>query len=114
MPITKKDIIIPQSGTFRLVITVVGGPPSMSGYTGEMQIRKTKVSEETLAEVDPTCFLVDDLNRQIVLEIPDEDTAAYDWSGNAVYDLYIEGPSADRWRVIQGLAFLDKTVTRED
>lgn len=108
---TRYDMCIPQSGVHKVVITVTGGPPSLAGYTGEMQIRKTKASEEILAETIPAYFTVDDLNSQVILEIPDTETELYDWDGVAVYDLYLVG--TDRWRVLEGKARLDKTVTRE-
>lgn len=111
--VAKKDLAIPQSGMFRLVVTVVGGPVSIAGFTGAMQVRQTTASEEVLAEMDPAWFTTDDLNRQLVLEIPDEATADYDWSGKAVYDLYLVN-GTDRWRLVEGSIRLNKTVTRED
>jgi hypothetical protein len=113
MPTTKNDITIPQAGTFVFVVDVVGGPDSLAGYTADMQIREVKASTDTLADLPTSYFTVDDVNRQVVLEIPDEDTAIYDWARPAVYDIYIEGPSGDRWRLIEGVAHLNKTVTRE-
>lgn len=106
---TKKDICLPQAGQYQLVITVVGGPDTLAGLEGAMQVRKTKASEAVLAEMLPEYFTVDDVNRQVVLEVPDEVTSTYDWAGWAVYDLYL-GP----WRLIEGRIQLDKTVTRED
>lgn len=111
-PVTQLDICIPQTDTFRLVVDVVGGPESLSGYTGEMQIRKTKASDVVLAEMLPEWFTVDNLNRQVVLEIPETETGLYDWTGAAVYDIHLAGD--DRWRLLEGKARLDKTVTRED
>jgi hypothetical protein len=110
--IARKDLVFPQSGMYRLVVTIVGGPISIAGYTGAMQVRPAKASAEVLAEMDPAWFTVDDVNRQLVLEVPDEATAAYDWSGLAVYDLYLTN-GTDRWRLVEGNARLDKTVTRE-
>lgn len=111
--VTRHNISIPQDSTYVLVVSVVGGPPSIDLYTGSMQIRPSKDSAEVLADLDDTFFTVDALNRQVVLELTDEETGSYDWSGNAVYDMYIEGPSGDRWRLIEGLATLNRTVTRE-
>jgi hypothetical protein len=110
-PTTRYDICIAQSGVFRLVIDVVGGPDSIAGYTGEMQIRKTKSSEEILGEMDPDWFTVDSVNSQVILEIPDTETELYDWTGSAVYDMYLVGPR--RWRILEGKVGLDKTVTKE-
>jgi hypothetical protein len=110
---TKYDMIIPQSGTYRLVIDIVGGPDTLTGYIGSMQIRAAKGDIEELATVDPMDFDINDQTLQVVLEIPDEETGSWDWSGRAVYDMYIEGPSGDRWRILEGLATLSKTVTQE-
>ncbi len=111
---TRHNIIIPQGGTYRLVVNVVGGPDNLSGYVGDMDIRQVKASTPALVKVPESCFTVDDINRQLVLVLPDELTADYDWSLNAVYDLYVVGPSGDRWRVLEGTAVLNKTVTREE
>jgi hypothetical protein len=111
---TKHDITIPQASTWQLVVTISGGPETIDGYEGSMQVRKTKVSEAVLADVNPARFTITDSTRQVVLTLTDEDTAAYAWSGTAFYDLYIEGPEGDRWRVIEGLATLSKTVTQEE
>lgn len=108
-PTTRLDICIPQAGIFRLVIDVVDGPETLTGLDPAMQIRKTKASEDILAEMDLGFFTVDVDNRQVILEIPDTETELYDWTGAGVYDLYL-GP----WRLIEGKASLDKTVTRED
>jgi len=109
--VNQYDICIPQADTFFLVVDIVGGPASLVGYVGEMQIRKTKSSDVVLAEIDPAYFTVDDINRQLVLEIPDSATALYDWTGAAVYDMHLAG--TDRWRVLEGKARLNKVVTRE-
>jgi hypothetical protein len=108
---TQYDICIPQADTYQLVVDIVDGPETLGGYGGEMQIRKTKSSEEVLAEMDPSWFTVDTVNRQLVLEIPSDETAVYDWVGTAVYDLHLVG--TDRFRLIEGKARLDKVVTRE-
>jgi hypothetical protein len=110
---TKHDIRIPQAGTYLFVVDVVDGPASLAGYTADGQIRQVKASTEVLADLPSANFTVDDVNRQVVLEITDEVTGAYDWSIPAVYDIYIEGPEGDRWRLIEGVATLSKTVTRE-
>lgn len=113
MTVTKHDISIPQTGTYVYVVDVVDGPASLSGYTAKGQIRQVKASPTVLADLPVGLFVVDDVNRQIVLTITDEATSLYDWSFPAVYDIYIEGPTGDRWRVIEGVATLNKTVTRE-
>ena len=109
---TKFDIFIPQSDTFQLVVTVDGGPTSLAGYTAVGAVRASKASATELASWPDSMFVVDSVNRQVVLLVPDEATAAYDWPHPAVYDIHIEGPSGDRWRLIEGLATLNYTVER--
>jgi hypothetical protein len=96
------------------VVNVIGGPDSIEGYVGSMQVRPEKESVELLAEVDPADITVNHLTRQVTVEIPSEETLLYDWDGLAVYDLYIEGPAGDRWRLVEGNVRISKTVTRED
>jgi hypothetical protein len=111
-PTTKKDLCIPREDNFRLVITVSGGPDSLAGYEGEMQIRKTKTSTEVLAEMDKSWFTIDDLTRQVVLEIPNAETGTYDWTGQALYDLHIDD-GTDRWRLLEGRVSLNMNVTED-
>lgn len=111
---TRHNITIPQNSTYRLVVNISGGPADLSGYVGDMDIRQYKEATPALAKIGPGYFTVDDVNRQLVLEIPDEVTGGYTWSGAGVYDLYIEGPAGDRWRVLEGTVELSKTVTREE
>jgi hypothetical protein len=110
---TKHDITIPQASTFRIVVTVADGPADLTDYTADMQIRQTKLSDTTLADITNESFTVEALTRQVILELTDEQTGLYDWARPAVYDMYIEGPAGDRWRLLEGLATLNKTVTRE-
>lgn len=111
---TKYDIAISQNSVFRLVVTVVGGPANMAGYEGDMDIRQTKASTPALAKVLTSYITVDDINRQMVVEIPSSVTAQYGWDKPAVYDLYLVGAGGDRWRVLEGTVVLSKTVTREE
>jgi hypothetical protein len=111
---TQKNLCIEQASTFVLVMTVVGGPESLTDYEGEMQIRRSKSDTTTLVDVPTANFTVNDGTKQVILEIPSDETELYDWSGFAVYDAYVVGPTNDRWRLIQGTARLSKTVTRED
>lgn len=111
---TKHNITIPQGSTWRLVVTVLGGPSSLVGYVGSMQIRKAKADAVALATVATERFQVNSSTRQVVVELSDEDTGSMSWSSLAFYDLYLEGPTGDRWRIIEGVATLSKTVTREE
>jgi hypothetical protein len=109
--VAKLDIIIPKGGTYRLVVNVVGGPVDLTGYTGAMQIRKYKESDEVLAEVDTGDIDVDSGNRQVVVTIPSIDTATYDFD-SGVYDVLLQGPSDD-WRIVEGNVRISGSVTRE-
>lgn len=110
---THLDIVIPQNGTFKVTVQVVGGPASMTGYTGEMKIRKSKANPVVLADVPGGNFTVDATARTLTMQIPSAATALYDWTGTAVYDMYLVSPSGtERWRVAEGIARLSHTVTR--
>jgi hypothetical protein len=104
---------VDEGSTHAFVINVIGGPEDLEGYVGSMQIRPTKTSEVLLAEVAEADITVNHLTRQITVVIPDEETATYEWSGRAAYDLYIEGPGGDRWRVVEGTIRVSREVTRE-
>lgn len=108
---TKHDIRIPQNGIFRLTVSVPDGPANITGYTGEMQIRKAKDSTTVLATVPGSAFTMNNSARQVVVQVPSTTTALWDWDDNAVYDMYIVNDT-ERWRLLEGLAYLSKTVTR--
>jgi hypothetical protein len=114
MATARQDIVIPQGGTFRLIVNVISGPGDITGFTGEMQVRKSKGNEVALVDVAPEHFTADNVNRQLVMEIPSSVTETYEWDGPAVYDLYLVGAGEARWRLVEGIARLSKTVTRED
>ena len=111
---TKLNRIIDEGSVHAFVVNVVGGPASIENYVGSMQIRATKEDTELLAEVNPNSITVNHLTRQVTVVIPNEDTVAYEWSGVAVYDLYIEGPDGDRWRLVEGTIRISREVTREE
>jgi hypothetical protein len=113
---TKYDIVIPQGGIWRLVVDVVGGPSSLAGWGAQMQVRKTKGGAQVLADLPPAAFSVDPDTRQLLIELNNDYTSTYDWSGPAVYDLYLVGPepNKDRWRLLEGSARLSQTVTKEN
>lgn len=108
---TKLNLVIPQGATYRFVLDLVGGPASLVGYTGWMQIRDMKESLVVLAEYT-TDIVVNSNTHQVVVTIPDTETELYTWH-NAVYDLVIQGPQGT-WRVVEGNVRVNKSVTRED
>lgn len=109
---TKLNLTIPQGSIYRFVVTVVGGPADLTGYTGWMQIRETKSDAVVLDELT-TEITVNNTTRQVVVTIPDTVTALYTWD-NALYDLVIIGPADERWRVVEGYVRVNHSVTRED
>jgi hypothetical protein len=111
---TRLDRVIDEGSMHVFVINILGGPDDLTGYVGSMQVRATKTAPTTLAEVDPDNITVNEITRQVIVEIPNEATVDYEWSGLAVYDLYIEGPLGDRWRVVEGTIRISREVTREE
>jgi hypothetical protein len=107
----KFDLVIPQASQYRFVINVVGGPASLVGYTGKMQIRESPESEEVLADLGPSEITVNDVTKQVVVTIPSTLSATYTWN-LGVYDLYIVGGGGDEWRLVEGNVRLSLTVTR--
>lgn len=114
MAATKLPITIEQGSDFVLVVTVVGGPVSMSGYTGSMQIRSIKSSSPALYSVPSGMITVDAPNRQVLVSLPWTETVDFDWDGG-LYDLVItSGNSADAYRIVEGKVSIDHSVTRAD
>jgi hypothetical protein len=113
MPAALQDLVIEQAATNVLVVTVVGGPPTLLGYTGHMQVRERKSETSTvLAEISNAEMTIDPDNRQVVVTIPSSLSSGYDWT-EGYYDLYVIAPGGERWRLVEGKARLSRTVTRE-
>ena len=114
MGAARLNIEIEQGADFQMAVLVVGGPVSLTGYTGAMQIRQMKSSTEVLYEVSPDDITVDDPSRTVTVKIPYRDTAGFLWN-NAAYDVYIiSGDESDAYRVAEGKVTMDYSVTRED
>jgi hypothetical protein len=93
---------------------VVGGPTSLSGYTGEMQIRGMKTDEVVLYQADPGDITFDVPNRIVTVRIPYEETSDFTWD-RGVYDVRIKADDdSEAWRVLEGKVTVDHWVTRED
>jgi hypothetical protein len=109
----KLPIVIEQGAEFQMVITVVGGPASIAGYTGAMQIRESRASSAVLYEVPGSGITIDPDNRQVVVRIDYRATAGFDWN-LATYDVLItSGDEEDAYRVAEGKIKIDHSVTRE-
>jgi len=108
----KYDLVIEQGSDFQLVVTVVGGPSSMSGYTGKMQIRPGKNSPNLRYDVPSSAITVDAANRQVVVDLPWTESVGFTWD-SGMYDLVIvSADELDAWRVVQGKAIVDHSVTK--
>lgn len=106
-------IEIEQGSDFRLVVTVVGGPSSLAGYTGAMQIRSMKADPVVLYQVPSGGITIDQINSQVVVKIAAAATANFTWD-IGVYDVLItSGDEADAYRIVEGKVRVDHSVTRE-
>jgi hypothetical protein len=109
----KLPIVIEQGAEFDMVITVVGGPASLAGYTGSMQIRESKASSTVVYEVPSGGITIDPDNRQVSVNIDYLATAGFTWN-MAVYDVLItSADETDAHRVAEGKIKIDHSVTRE-
>jgi hypothetical protein len=113
MPTAYRDLKIPGGGTVEFVVDVLGGPTDLTSYVGSMQFRELREDEEVLAEVSAQDITVNHLTRQVTVKIPSDETSSYDWK-RGVYDLFITGPSGDRWQLVQGRVIHALAVTREE
>jgi hypothetical protein len=104
---------IEQGADCILTIAVVGGPDSLSGYQGAMQIRQLKADTTFLYEVDSSNITFDVGNRIVTVRIPYEDTEGFDWN-LGVYDVRIKVDGVAAWRIAEGKVTVDHWVTRAD
>jgi hypothetical protein len=112
MGAAKLALMVEQGADFQLVVTVVGGPVSLSGYVGKMQIRATKSSTTVLYDVPSGMISVDAVNRQVVVSLPWTETDDFTWDGG-LYDVVITSANGvDAYRVVEGKVSIDHSVTR--
>jgi hypothetical protein len=110
--ITTYDLDIRAGGTTEFVVDVIGGPSSLSGYTGLIQFRPIRGSVEVLGEVEPPNIVVNDITSQVTVRIPGELSLEWDFS-HAVYDLLLSHVSGDPWVLVQGHVRLYPFITSE-
>jgi hypothetical protein len=111
MATLERDITIPQGATFRYVWQLTGPnlPADISGYTARMMIRPWRESEEVYADWSSE-IIVQNETKQVVITVPDTDTAALDFTYGR-YDIEMVG-GGSVFRLAEGTAYLDKEVTR--
>lgn len=111
MAVAYQDLEIPAGQTLEFVVDVVGGPSSLTGYTGAMKIREQRSDAAPLATVSGGAITVNATTRQVTVRIPSTETVAYTWR-RGVYDLVITGPTGDAWRLVEGRVTNSQAVTR--
>lgn len=111
MAVATRDFEIPAGSTVEFVVDVVGGPASLTGYTGAMMIRALRTDAVPLATVPANAITVNATTRQVTVRIPGQETANYAWI-RGVYDLVITGPGGDTWRLVEGRVTCSQPVTR--
>ena len=114
MSALKKNLLLEQRATFRLVLTWKDAklfPINLTGYSARLQIRLTPTSA--------VLFEASSANGKIVLggamglitvTITDEETSALTFT-NAVYDLKLGAPDGSAIRLLQGTVVLSPGVT---
>ena len=111
MAVAQRNFEIPAGGTVEFVVDVVGGPTTLTGYVGHMQIRELRTDPDTLADIGSDHITVNPSTRQVTVRIPSSETSGYVWK-RGVYDLLITGPSNDSWRLVEGRVINSLPVTR--
>ena len=104
------DLLVEQGQDHRF--TLVLQNLDITGYSAEMQIRKHVRSEEMELSLSTSNgkLIIDEINSTIFIVISDQDSFLI--SNLAAYDLFIESPSGDRKRLINGKVNVNLAVTR--
>lgn len=110
-----KNILVYQGTTLMLNFDwAITEYPLQAGCKLAMQIRKeikdTVVIAEATTENGKITFSL--IENRIYIKIPASETAMFDFD-KAVYDVEIEFPNQDRFRIIQGQLSLSLEVTRD-
>lgn len=110
MPAAQLNLTVPAYADLRVVIDVVGGPSTLVGYVGKMQIRATAAATATLADYGASEITCDNTTRTVSVIVLAAVTQAYTWT-QAVYDLVITG-SDGTYRIAEGSVLVTPGVTR--
>lgn len=111
MAALRQTLVVEQGATFKFVVSIVGGPSSLIGYTGRMQVRPFPGHEDVYVDLttENGGLSIDTANRLVTIEIPWQETQELDWD-TAQYDLEIEG-DGKVYRVMQGPIRLNREIT---
>lgn len=87
--------------------------PLVQGCKAAMQIRKVITDENYVCEASTENgkITVSNIEQRISIKIPASETAEFDFD-KAVYDIELEFPNGDRFRIVQGQVSLSLEVTR--
>lgn len=116
MSAAKLDIYIEQGATFTLGLVwkdANSDPIDLTGYVARMQLRSNISSEEVEMEITSTDgeITLGGAAGTISIWAPPAKTSLIT-SKKGVYDLELEAPNGDVFRVIQGSAQISPEVTR--
>ena len=110
---TLTNIFIDQGTTFSTSVTIAdadGNAFNLTEYSAQAQIRKTY---ESITATDfSTTIAVDPTTGLVTLELTAVQTAALE-PGRYVYDLIITSSGGIKTRVVEGIATVTPSVSRE-
>lgn len=111
----KLDLVIEQGATFTrtFVWKSDGVPVVLSGYSAQLQVRKTAADEEVLFEASTALggLTINANAGEITLTISATDTAAFDWRFGK-WDLELTSPGGIVTRLIEGEVSVSQEVTK--
>ena len=111
------NFIIEQGTTVRRVFRLKDStnlPLNLTDYKARLQARWSIASPDVLldATTENGKLVIDPLGGMVSLVLTASDSAALVWR-KAKYDLELENPAGDIFRLIKGEIVIDKEVTRE-
>lgn len=105
-----EEMQIDQGSTFSYLVSIKNltdqAPFDLSGYTGTAHMKRSYKS----LTISATFTVVVGLNGIVTLSLTDEQTALIK-SGRYLYDVVIESPEGEVYRVIEGIADVTPAVT---
>lgn len=109
-----KNYLIYQGSTFMLSFDWgISDYPLVQGCKAAMQIRKTIADANYVCEAttENGKITVSNIEQRVSVKIPASETSAFNFD-KAVYDIELEFPDGNRFRIVQGQLSLSLEVTR--
>jgi hypothetical protein len=109
-----KNYLIYQGTTFMLDFDWgIAEYPLVANCKAAMQIRKDIKAEDVICEAttENGKIIISLIENRIKIKIPASETSLFDFD-KAVYDIELEFPNHDRFRIVQGQLSLSLEVTR--